>query len=137
MCWFWPHCQLQSSKTPVIHNYLLRSSHSHKVALLTSLGELYRVHTHDFSPDFHSQTGFANRWQIEANQCSCDSDNHAVWMIKTRSERIADAHKIFGMLNIWSCRRFIVQCEHTSNWMLPQIVVQCENNGDPMTLKIM
>ncbi len=35
------------------------------------------------------------------------------------------------------CRRSIVQCEHNSNWMLPQIVVQCENKGDPMTLKIM
>ncbi len=35
-----------------------------------------------------------------------------------------------------SCRRYIMQCEHSSDWMLPQIVVQCENNSDPMTLKI-
>ncbi len=120
---------------------------------------------------------------------------------KKRSERIADDREIFGMLNIWTCRRFkillcerssdwkickdlqpmreqhtgqkevrggviwnvvcgpdrvvgdssyckvmqcvtyclrsIVQCEHSSNWMLPQIVVQCKNNRDPTTLKIM
>ena len=35
-----------------------------------------------------------------------------------------------------SCRRCIVQCEHTSNWMLPWIVMQCEKNSDPTTLKI-
>ncbi len=44
MCWFRPHCQLQSCpyilyKTPVIHNYWLRNSHSCKVTLLTSLGK--------------------------------------------------------------------------------------------------
>ncbi len=44
MCWFWPHCQLQSCphliyKTHVIHNYLLRSLHSLKATFLTSLGE--------------------------------------------------------------------------------------------------
>ncbi len=35
-----------------------------------------------------------------------------------------------------SCHRSIVQCEHSSDLMLPQIVVQCENSSDPMTLKI-
>ncbi len=35
------------------------------------------------------------------------------------------------------CHLSIMQCEHSSDWILPQIVVQCENNGDPMTLKIM
>ncbi len=34
------------------------------------------------------------------------------------------------------CRRSIVQCENSSDWMLPQIVMQCENNGDPTSLKI-
>ncbi len=38
---------------------------------------------------------------------------------------------------VTSCRRSIVQCEHSSDWMLPQIVVQCENNNDPMILIIM
>uniref|UniRef100_A0A671KX99 Uncharacterized protein n=1 Tax=Sinocyclocheilus anshuiensis TaxID=1608454 RepID=A0A671KX99_9TELE len=36
MCWFGPHCWLQSCphlmyKTPLIHKYLLRNSHSHKM----------------------------------------------------------------------------------------------------------
>ncbi len=39
------------------------------------------------------------------------------------------------MLCETSCRRSIVQCENSSDWMLPQIVVQCENSSDPMTLK--
>ncbi len=34
------------------------------------------------------------------------------------------------------CRRSIVQCEHSSDWMLPQIVTHCENNSDPTSLKI-
>ncbi len=34
------------------------------------------------------------------------------------------------------CRGSIVQCEHSRDWILPQIVMQCENNGDPTSLKI-
>ncbi len=40
------------------------------------------------------------------------------------------------MQRVTSCRRSIVQCENSSDRMLPQIVVQCENSSDPMTLKI-
>ncbi len=47
------------------------------------------------------------------------SDNRAVWIIKDatwgNSRHVADARRIFGMLNIWSCRRFsILLCE----WVL-------------------
>ncbi len=43
-------------------------------------------------------------------------DNRAGWIIKDaiwRNRRcVADTHEIFGMLNIWSCRRFtILLCE--------------------------
>ncbi len=47
------------------------------------------------------------------------SDNRAVWIIKDaiwgNRRHVADARRIFGMLNIWSCRRFsILLCE----WVL-------------------
>ncbi len=47
------------------------------------------------------------------------SDNRAVWIIKDaiwgNRRHVADAREIFGMLNIWSCRRFsILLCE----WVL-------------------
>ena len=51
------------------------------------------------------------------------SDNHAVWMSKDgiweNRRRVADACEIFGMLNIWTCRRFkILLCEKCSDWKL-------------------
>ncbi len=47
------------------------------------------------------------------------SDNRAVWIIKDaiwgNRRCVADAREIFGMLNIWSCRRFTgLLCE----WVL-------------------
>ncbi len=47
------------------------------------------------------------------------NDNRAVWIIKDaiwgNRRCVADARQIFGMLNIWSCRRFtILLCE----WVL-------------------
>ncbi len=47
------------------------------------------------------------------------SDNRAVWIIKDaiwgNRRHVADTREIFGMLNIWSCRRFsILLCE----WVL-------------------
>ncbi len=49
---------------------------------------------------------------------------------------VGDSSYCKVMQCVTSCRRSIVQCEHSSDWLLPQIVVQCENNGEPMTLKI-
>lgn len=51
------------------------------------------------------------------------SDNHAVWMNKDANwenhRRVADAREIFGMLNIWTCRRFkILLCEKCFDWKL-------------------
>ncbi len=59
-------------------------------------------------------------------------------------KQFADQTRVVGdssyckvMQCVTSCRQSIMQCEHSSDWMLPQIVVQCENNSDPTTLKIM
>ncbi len=49
---------------------------------------------------------------------------------------VCDSSYCEVMRCVTSCRRSIVQCEHSRDWLLPQIVVQFGNNGDPMTLKI-
>ncbi len=51
------------------------------------------------------------------------SDKRAVWIIKDaiwgNRRCVTDAHEIFGMLNIWSCRRFtILLCEMSSAWKI-------------------
>ncbi len=77
---------------------------------------------HDFSPIFHSPTGFDKSPTNEIGGKSVlvpASDNCAVWIIKDsiwgNRRCVADAREIFGMLNIWSCRRFkILLCE----WVL-------------------
>ncbi len=49
------------------------------------------------------------------------SDSHTVWIIKDaiweNRRCVADAHEIFGMLNIWSYLWFtILLCEMSSDW---------------------
>ena len=61
-----------------------------------------------------------------------------LWNVVCGSDRVVGDSSYCEIVQCESpCRRSIVQCEHSSDWMLPQIVVQCENNGDQMTLKIM
>ncbi len=51
-----------------------------------------------------------------------------IWNIVCGPDRvISDSFYYKVMQCVTSCRRSIVQCEHRSNWMLPQTVVQCEN----------
>ncbi len=66
-----------------------------------------------------------NRWQMpEIGGKSVlvhASDNRTVWIIKDaiwgNRRCVADAHEIFGMLNIWSCWQFkIMLCE----WVLTE-----------------
>ncbi len=60
---------------------------------------------HDFSPTFHSPTGFDK------------SPTNARHRRQIGACCVADTHKIFGMLNIWSCWRFtILLCE----WVLTE-----------------
>ncbi len=80
---------------------------------------------HDFSPIFHSPDFLINRWQMPDIRGKSvvvhASDNRAVWIIKDAiwGNRwcVTDTRKIFGMLNIWSCRRFtILRCK----WVLTE-----------------
>ncbi len=69
---------------------------------------------HDFSPIFHSPTGFdksptnaRDRRQLGARSREWQSRSviikDTIW---GNPRHVADAREIFGMLNIWSCRRF-------------------------------
>ncbi len=98
---FQPRCQLQSSKTPVIHNYLLRSSHSQKVALLTSSGELCRVHT---------------AWFWVKSVLVYTSDSHAVWIIK---DAIWENRRC--LWNIWHAKYLDVSTIHRAMWTHQQM----------------
>ncbi len=69
---------------------------------------------------FHSPTGFdKSPTNVDIRGKSVlihTSDNRAVWIIKDviwgYRRCVADTREIFGMLNIWSCRRFtILLCE--------------------------
>ncbi len=74
----------------------------------------------DFSPIFHSPTGF-DKSQTNARIRGKSvlvhmRDNRAVWIIKDliwgHRRCVTDTREIFGMLNIWSSRRFtILPCE--------------------------
>ncbi len=81
---------------------------------------------HDFRPIFFTRRQvLINRRQMpEIGGKSVlvhASDNRAVWIIKDaiwgNRRCVADAREIFGMLTIWSCRRFtILLCE----WVLTE-----------------
>ncbi len=76
---------------------------------------------------FTRQQVLINRWQMPEIGGKWvlvhASDNQAVWIIKDaiwgNRRGVADVREIFGMLNIWSCRRFtITLCAMISDWKL-------------------
>ncbi len=74
--------------------------------------------SHDFSPIFHSPTDFdksqTNRARSREWQSHSVNYQDAIW---GHRRCVADTCEIFGILNIWSCRRFIILlCE----WVLTE-----------------
>ncbi len=80
---------------------------------------------------YHSPTGFDKSQTNARNRRFVHgSDNRTVWIIKDaiwgNRRCIADAHEIFGMLNIWSCWRFtILLCE----WVLTEKYIREQDTG--------
>ncbi len=60
-----------------------------------------------------------------------------LWNVVCGSDRVVGDSSCCEIVQCETpCRRSIVQCEHSSDRMLPQIVMQCENNSDLTSLKI-
>ncbi len=59
-----------------------------------------------------------------------------IWNVVCGPDRVVgDSSYCKVMQCVTSCRRYVMQCEHSSSWM--QRVVQSEINRDPTTLKLM